>query len=160
MWTTTVIMCACARMTRAKPHWEYITMLLDLHAQGMLERERVARSLSMSAEAVTRLLALPPKVLKRQTARIGKVLQCRQQCGRIKPPRLLPEEHQELCASSALRAAFPVCPVSGEMEFQPSGGEQEARCVEVPSSSYRRPRPRISLTASSGCNRSTGERSA
>ena len=126
MWTTTVIMCACARMTRAKPHWEYITMLLDLHAQGMLERERVARSLSMSAEAVTRLLALPPKVLKRQTARIGKVLQCRQQCGRIKPPRLLPEEHQELCASSALRAAFPVCPVSGEMEFQPSGGEQEA----------------------------------
>jgi hypothetical protein len=46
----------------------------------------------MPGEAVALLLTLPPKVLKRQAARIGGVLQCRRDSGRLRPPRLTPEQ--------------------------------------------------------------------
>jgi hypothetical protein len=101
-------------------------MLLDFYAAGTLDLVRVAGSLDMRQETVTRLVALPPNVLKHQAARIAKVLQCRRQCGRMKPPRLLAAEQEELLACSALRQAFPVHPLSSQMQSQPSAGEQEA----------------------------------
>ena len=126
-----MILCTWARMTRAKPHWEYVRMLLDFYTAGTLDLLRVAGSLDMRQETVTRLVALPPKVLKRQAALIAKVLQCRRQCGRMKPPRLLAAEQEELLACLALRQAFPVHPLSSQMQTEPSAGEQEEAHAQV-----------------------------
>ena len=142
-----LIFCSSARMTRAKPHWEYIQGLFKEYTEGSLAGERVARSLEMQEEAIKTILTLPPKVIKRQAARIGGVLQCTRDSGRLRPPRLSPEQHQELAESWALRAAFPITALGRQRDLEcddegararerkgagaraeEGGGEAEGRC--------------------------------
>ena len=83
-----LVRCSWARMTRATPHWQYISMLLDLQAKHALSVTRVARSIEMSAEAVETLLSLPPNLVKQQASRIGRCLQGKGEAGRLKAPKV------------------------------------------------------------------------
>lgn len=130
-----LIFCSSARMTRAKPHWEYIQGLFKEYTEGSLAGERVARNLEMQEEAIKTISTLPPKVIKRQAARIGGVLQCTRDSGRLRPPRLSPEQHQELADSWALRAAFPITALGRQRELE--CGDEGARALERKGSSPR-----------------------
>ena len=64
-----------ARMTRAKPHPVYIATLLEHCTQHRLPVGRVAESLEMDVAAVEALTRLEAKPMRKQAARISRVMQ-------------------------------------------------------------------------------------
>jgi hypothetical protein len=126
-----LVYCRWARMTRARPHPVYISTLLQNLIENRLPALRVAESLEMDVSAVEEVAKLDSKALRKQAARISRVMQGNNaQATRMRPPKLTVDQQRELDESLALRTHFPIIPLGRpeELEGDAQGSE---RLLEV-----------------------------